>query len=64
MKIKIMLANFPFMTAQGKALLWEVQRQDRARFYGEADTVFEAAEAINVLPFTAEAARLREPAAK
>jgi hypothetical protein len=50
-KIKIMQASeLPLIAAGGKSLLWEVSRGATV-FSGTADTVFEAAEVINVLPF-------------
>jgi hypothetical protein len=50
-KIKIVQASeLPLVTAGGKSLLWEVRRGALV-FSGAADTVFEAAEVINLLPF-------------
>jgi hypothetical protein len=50
-KIRITQASeLPIVAHHGKVLLWEVSRGALV-FSGTADTVFEAAETINLLPF-------------
>lgn len=46
----VQASEFPIVAHHGKLLLWEVKRGAKV-FSGTADTVFEAAEVINVLPF-------------
>lgn len=54
----IQASELPIVAHHGKLLLWEVQR-GAVLYSGVSDTVFEAAEVINSLPFPAirEAAR-------
>lgn len=46
----IQASELPIVAHHGKLLLWEVKRGATV-FSGTADTVLEAAEIINVLPF-------------
>jgi hypothetical protein len=46
----VQASELPIVAEHGKLLLWEVKRGATV-FSGTADTVFEAAEIINVLPF-------------
>lgn len=51
----VQASELPIVAEHGKLLLWEVKR-GATLFSGTADTVFEAAEVINALPFRPAAA--------
>ncbi len=52
----VQASELPIVAHHGKLLLWEVKRGSLL-FSGTADTVFEAAEVINLLPFRANNTR-------
>jgi hypothetical protein len=58
----VQASELPIVAEHGKLLLWEVRRGATV-FSGTADTVFEAAEVINVLPFQSRTALLSEKTA-